>query len=216
MTVAADAQQLLDLEAVAWPITIRWEVQAPFGRTRQEVTIDAPALEGQLEASWKLGEELWKRAVAPATSSHAELIGYDSVVWRLAPAAIPTQVMFAPGLLSGAPAGRRDQGCLVMHTGHTDRLARRRFHLPAIPSSWHSDGLLDASGLRALDGAAKLLWMGFNGALHGGPFRWLIAYPELLPATATNVNGVGFRQVQYVRSCWFTAAAPEPSPAPWP
>jgi hypothetical protein len=119
-------------------------------------------------------------------------------------------------LLGGAPSGRDDQGCLVLHTGHTDRLSKRRFHLPAVPSTWHWDGLMHPSGLRALDAAAKIMWMGFNGSLYGGPFTWLLAYPEMLPADIVNTNGVAFRRVQFVRSCWHTAKAPEISGAPWP
>jgi hypothetical protein len=212
----AAAKELLELEDVAWPITFRWEVESWWGRTRQEATINAPLLDGALEPSWKLGEELWRRAVAPATSSSAELVGYDTIIWRLAPQPIPTGVAFAPGMLGGTTSSRDEQGCLVLHTGHSDRRARRRFHLPAIPSSWHSGGLLDPGGLRALDSAAKLLWMGFNGGLFGGPFRWLIVYPDELPPTITNPRGVGFRTVEYVRSCWHTAKAPTLSSEPYP
>lgn len=213
---AAQREQLLDLEELAWPVTIRFDVEAPYGRSRQELTVDAPGLDGALTQTWKLGEELWRRAVAAATSSEAELIGYDTVAWRLAAAAVPTGVFAAPGLLGGSTSSRSQQGCLVLHTDHMDRRSRRRFHLPAIPRSWHSDGLLDPGGLRALDAAAKMFFMGFNGSLFGGPFRWLIAYPDALPATSTNGRGVGFREVRYVRSCWHTAKAPEVSDAAWP
>ena len=216
MATRAEAEELLELEALAWPITIRYQVRTDYGDTSQELTVDVPALQGAYEPSWKLGEELWRRAVAPATSGHAELIGYDTVLWKLAPAAIPTPVYFCPGGLSGAHGPRTQQGCLVLHTGHLDRRARRRFHLPAIPASWHEGGLLTPSGLRALDGWGKTMFMGLNGEMWGGPFAWYIAYPEALPATAANGNGVAFRRVAFVRSCWHTAQAPELSQSPWP
>lgn len=205
-----------ELYEFVWPITWRWHMRGPFGDTRQELTLDVPALYSSLEPSMKLGAGVWARAIAPAITHDVELIGWDTVMWRLAPAGLP---MTTFGMYGGAPgptAARDDSGCVILHTGHDDSLARRRMFYPGIPAGWVHDGLLTGSGMQNLQTVTRGAYIGMSGQWNGGPYRWLIAYPGLLTPTIDNGDGVAFRTVEYLRVCQHTEKAPLLSGEPWP
>lgn len=218
MTIQLDAEQLrvVQLDALAWPITWRWHMRAPWGDTRQEFTVDCPSLAGSIGPSMNLGLGVWSRAIAPAISHDVELVGWDTVCWKIAPAGLPMGAIGARGLQPGRGTERSQAGCVIMHTGDDDRLARRRLMYPCIPRGWVVDGLMTGTGMEALQTIARGVYIGLASHWTGGPYRWLLAYPELLPATAANGNGVAFRTVEWLRCCLHVEPAPALSSEPWP
>lgn len=215
MRTAADLQ-VIDLPALEWPVTFRWLIRAPWGRTQQELTVDVPALKDDVGASGRLGYELWKRAVAAATTNQVLLEAVDYIPWRFSP--VPLFGLEPPvaGLLQGIPAPRADTACIVMHTGHLDRLSTRRMAVPGVPYRWINERLVTVGGRQALEALGQLMVMGMCGTLTGAPMVWMLAYPGLLEPTIENPSGVAFRRMEYLRICWHTTKAPEPSGEPWP
>lgn len=200
----------------AWPITWRWHMRAPWGDTRQEFTVDAPELYGGLQESIDLGLVLWQLVIAPAISGEVKLIVHDTVCWRLAPAAVPMSHAFERGGALGTPAARANSPVVMMHTGHLDAMALRRLYFPGAPSTWVAGGLMTPTGLGRLEGHMQGVYIGLARELTGAPMRWLIRYPDLLPATAENPSGVSFRLVEYLRIVHHVDRAPDPSGEPWP
>lgn len=214
--LTATEQKLLELAQLTWPITIRFHTEGTFGASQQELTVDAPGLLGSIEGSMLLGDELWRRLVATATCRDVELVRYETVMWKLAPTPFVSIPLFGRGLLSDTPATREATPVLVMHTGHDDARARRSFFLYGAPADWSRDGVMTKAGLRAVEGWGQMALMGLCSHLTGSPFVWHLAYPEALPASAGNGNGVAFRRVEFLRCCWHTERAPDPSPLAWP
>lgn len=213
---AAERWKVTPLEDYAWPVTYRYRMRAPWGDTQTEMSLDVPALQGDLNSSLKLGGELWRRAIAPAITRHVELLGTDVVMWRYQPSALPMSESFSKGLLVGTPAPRADSACLVLLTGHFDKMGFRRLFLPGIREAWVAGGLLTRTARGALQDLSYSLVMGLCTGIVGAPYTWLIAYRDLLPATSSNPSGVSFRPVQGLRVCHHTEKAPEPSGMPWP
>lgn len=212
----ADDLKVQGVEAYDWPVTYRWLYAAPWGLTQSELTVNVPALRDNVAASGKLGYALWERSVAAATTGSTVLQAVDFIPWRFAPAPLFGLEPPVAGLLAGIAAPRAESGCLVMHTGHLDRLATRRLPLPGIPYRWIADRLVTVGGRQALEAVGQLMIMGMGGTLTGSPMTWLVAYPGLLEPTISNPSGVAFRTVEYLRVQWHTMKAPEPSSEPWP
>lgn len=218
MTIVLDAEQLQvqELHDFEWPITFRWHMQTPFGRTQQDFTVDAPGLRDDIEGSMALGHVLWQRSIAPAMVTDVELTHHDTVMWRFVAAGLPQLNTANRGMLAGTAAPRDDSACIVMHTGHMDHRAVRRLIIPGIPSAWASDGLIGVGARHALESLGQGLIMGLARHLTGSPMLWLLAYPQLLEPQSDNPSGVGFRKVEYLRIAWHTDKAPLPSSEPWP
>jgi hypothetical protein len=204
------------LLAYEWPVTWRYHVSAPFGRTQQLLTVDVPAFAGSIEHSQQLGLELWSRGLAGASTVGLELLEWDTVCWRLAPAALPLQAFGARGHNSGPSTGRDRAAFLTLETGLLDSFGFRRLCLPAIPESWALGNQLSFAGWDGLLTIAEGLNIGLQQPIAGGPYQWLIPYPELLPASPSNPSGVAFRKVTKVRVCSFLDRAPDPSALPFP
>lgn len=216
MTLSAADQKLLTPDQLTWPLSFRFTTQAPWGETRQELSVDAPGLAGSIEGSMALGEELWRRVVAPATSRDVSLLTWDTVVWKLAPVPFTSAPIFAKGLLSRTAAPRADTPVVVMHSGHTDDRGTRRFFLAGSPLEWSHEGVLTNAGKLAAEGWAQMAVMGLCSHLTGSPFVWLLAYPRALPESMLNPSGVAFRRVEFLRVPTLTEKAPDPSGASWP
>lgn len=184
--------------------------------TQQELTVDVPELTDNLEATVALGRLLWQRGVAPATTRQSVLWYWETVVWKGLPVPVAQPDGFSTGLLEGTAAAREDSPVVVMHTGHADGRGRRRFFLAGAPASWVPDGLMTMNALNAAEAWGRLMMVGLSRHITGSPLLWLLRYPQLLPVTVDNPSGVAFRRVEYLRCCWHTERAPDPSPAPWP
>jgi hypothetical protein len=204
------------LSAYEWPCTFRYHTETSWGRSQLEITVDAPALAGDIEHSMNLGHVLWSRAIAPAIVHGVSLLAWDTVMWQFQPSALPMVDGLSTGLLAGSPAAREDSAVAVLHSGHSDDLGRRRMILPGVPSTWVSGGLLTLGARDALEAWGEMMLMGLCRSLTGAPLQWLLTYPGLLPASSENVGGVAFRKVEYVRGCHHTRRAPDPTSAPWP
>jgi hypothetical protein len=203
-------------EDFQWPVSYRYHTLASYGRTQQELTVDIPALLDQSGPTQQFGLELWKRVVAPATVRSAQLLYWETVVWKGLPIPGVAPAVNVFGLLDGASASRDDQAVTVLHSGHADDLGRRRFFLPAIPAAWVAGGLLTRGGLDAIETWGRMAYVGLARHVTAAPALWLMRYPDLLPAGPGNVTGVAFRRVEYLRCCWHTERAPDQSSEPWP
>lgn len=208
--------QVEPLAAYQWPVTWRFTITGPWGETRQELTVDVPSLTDNIEASQKLGEELWRRSIATAMCRQMALSIVETMCWRGSLAPLPAPAILATGLLDGTPTGRSDAAVVVQHSGHMDDLARRRFFLPGIPETWVHGRKLILGARDALQWWGEALGIGIARHRFGGDMQWLLAYPELLPPTIDNVRGVAFRKVVRLRGMEYTERAPELSSVPWP
>lgn len=215
MPTATD-RQMIALDNLTWPVSFRYVIGTPFGFTQQEITTDIPELEGLQAETAAWGFKLWQTTIAKAISHDAELEILEYVMWKLPPA------VFTAG--TGAPAGgsalsgspREHSGQLTLHTGHMDKFARRDFYVPRMPNAWQSEGVLNDAGQRGMYGLAAVLAMGFNSLNAGGPLRWLIHYTGVVDAEPSNLLGVAFRAVQFVRVKTYCMPAREGINLLWP
>lgn len=180
------------------------------------LTVDAPGVQNMGEATKRLGLELWRRAVALATTRSTTLLYYEWVAWHQLPIAVPELVGDTFGLIDGNPCPRADTPTVVFHTGHSDDLARRKFPLWGAPSFWMAGRRMTHGGLAAVETWGQIVMIGLSAHLTGAPMQLLLAYPNLLPAAVGNPSGVAFRRVEEIHGYLLPDRAPEPSQEPWP
>lgn len=215
MTEAAD-RNMIALEDLANPITYRYNLATSWGVSSQELTLDIPELAGLSAESIALGRRVWSDLIAVAISHVCQLSFLEMVRWKQGPAVILGA--------TGAPAGAsflggtafENSGHLMLHTGFTDRFARRNLWVPNMVSTWQADGVLTDAGQRGLYGLAAVLSMGMGIVGIGGPIQWLIAYPDVVDATPANLRGVAFRRVEWIRVMTYCGKAPDEVPLDWP
>lgn len=212
----AELFQVSEPAAHSWPITYRWHVSAPWGLTQQELSIDVPALEGDEGKSRTFGPMLWRTVVAPATTFQTYLVGTDVVCWKGLAAPLPHVHVPVGGVRGGDPCSRENTPQVVLHTGHTDDMARRRFFLAGAPESWVGGRMVTLEGWDELESWWNALGVFARELVPGAPAQLLIAYPNLLPTSVENPTGVGFRKVVTGRGTLHAARAPDPSGASWP
>lgn len=208
--------KLLPASSFVWPVTWRYEVQAPWGWTQQELTADVPMLFGEPGRSALLGRLLWQTAIAPAISRDVHLRAVWTATWKEISVPIPIQVDGHRGVQFGKSTPRDHAGQLVLMSGHNDSWGRRRLFLPSIPNAWVDGGLLAPAGWQALLTHARAMYMGLRPLAPGAVMRWLIAYLEDDHIAPANPYGVHFREVTSVRVCWHTDKAPERTSGLWP
>jgi len=212
MTSVADLR-MIKMWDLVWPMTIRYHISAPWGMSQITLSVDVPEFHDQPASSLLLGRELWDRSIASAMTRDVMLEIVETWTWRMGWGSfVAPQTNVRGGQIAPA-APRRDSGCLVLHTGHSDNYARRRLILPGIPRSWAHDGLLTDGARGALETMAQFMVMGMCGHLNGAPMIWLNHYPDVDKGDPTNPFGVAFRRVEFVRVCWHTDRAPDPSMA---
>lgn len=208
--------RLLDPASLTWPCSFRYHLRTDWGDTQQVLSVDAPGVANLQGASTKLGLELWRRSVAIATTRQVSLLWWETVTWRTSSIPVPQVASSVFGLLSGNPSRREDTPHLELLTGHDDPLGFRRFPLAGSPSDWHDGHQLTFGGMNAVELTGRIMFCGMSNVLAAAPMRWLLAYPDLLPASAENPSGVGFRAVTDVRCFRHILRTPEPSSEPWP
>lgn len=213
---AAEFFQVETPEQYVWPVTYRFHFRAPWGDTQQELSVDAPELEGQLQQSFNLGAELWSRAIAPAISRDVSCIAWDTVCWKHIAAGFPAALPQMLGGVLEAPLPRDNTPVAVLHTGHADDLSRRRFFFPGAPASWVASRMLTLEGWDRLEDWGVAMGAGLSRSRTNAPMQLLLAYPQLLPPSIENPSGVAFRPVRHIRGMLLTARAPDPSAQPWP
>lgn len=208
--------EMLSLGELAWPVSWLFRIYTPWGQTTQQLHADVPQLVGEPEFSRKLGLRLWSASLAVASTSSCSLLTWETVCWKESPVPFAMVAQGATGLQPGPGTGRQHSAQLVLHTGHLDSYARRKIPLPSIPRAWTVDGAIAPAGWSPLLTVVEGLNIGLGSALATRPYRWLLAYPEAIPAHVGNGNGVAFREVKGVRLCQYLDRAPEPSEYPFP
>lgn len=213
-----NAQQLalIKLEDLSNPLTWRFNLSTPFGITSQELTLDVPAIGDDLAAALMLGARVWTDHIASAITASCSLDFIELVRWKISPLPVLGAAPARP-FASHLPAtGKFNSGLLVLHTGHKDSRARRRFFLPCMPRNWQTDNVLNDAGRKNLGDLSRILIMGLQVDVGGSPMRWLLPYPDSLEADIGNLRGVGFRDVRAVRVCDHCDKAPDTVPIDWP
>lgn len=205
---------MIGLEELAWPITYTYFIATPWGETQQTLTVNVPQLEGQTEATKRLGQLLWGSFAATAAVGDVSMYLTWVTTWKAYGVPQPVAGVELRGNLIDLAAPQDETPQLVLLTGHDDDAGRRRLFLPGAPRSWVSGGFLTTAGWEALlpHAAGCLLGLAEPGLNSG--LEWMIAYPNVLEASLTNLPGVAFRKVKHIRVCWHTDKAPGPSGIP--
>lgn len=188
----------------------------PFGWTQQVLSFDIPVLESDPSKTGHILWNLWQGLVATATVGSTSLAYIFYVQWKQGPGPLLYAGLPLSGLHFGPSAGRKQQGVLVMHSGHDDDYAARRFFTPGMPRSWQDGQLLTEAGWDGLMALANGWAMGVMAAYCGGDSQLLIAYPGIVDVTPSNLGGVAFRRVASLRACHYIDKAPELSSEIWP
>lgn len=198
------------------PCSARYIVQTRFGWTEQTLSFDLLGMNSTPQyipvALWSL----WTLLVAPATVRSSSLVWMEWVYWKAAPLAQPYVGPFTTGRIVEQTRSRDEQLVLVLHSGHADEYAGRRFFLPGTPAGWSEDGVLTTRGYENGMDMVNAWAMAALAWYCGGTVSLIHAYPGLLPSVPENLAGVAFRLVSDIRLCQYVDKAPELSSSLWP
>lgn len=208
--------ELLTAANFAWPVSWRWHIQAPWGVYTQVLTVDAPELQDNPTKSRALGKVLYMGSVAQATTRATAPFFQETVCWKMSDLPFADFLNTQQGWRWGSAAPRERSAVIVMHTGHDDGRARRRWFLGGMPADWQADGLLTLEGAEELQTVARSMVMGMIAGGGGRPLQWLLAYPEAIPGDGLVPPQVGFRMVSHLRVCQYTERVPSLSSELWP
>jgi len=208
--------QLLTAADLAWPLTYRYHISGPFGGSQFELSVNAPSLYENMDASKRLAPLLWVIGVAPATTTATQCDFVEMVAHRAS--IIPS--VFAPQGLSGtrlsAGSGRAHAAVLGFHSGHHDGLALKRWYAAGMPTSWQSGGMLTREGAERMQELGRG-WIAGCGVDAGATDpQLLIRAPRSIPGSLPGSFVDGFRFVRHVRVMQYTAPVPEPGNLAWP
>lgn len=208
--------QMLGLDDVVWPVTYRFVAQGGRNWTSWEMTVDAFGLNGMRDESIALGPRLFDSTIATAICTSVDLVYFDYLIHKLAPAPSIGGGGFHRGHIFSTPAPRDKTACLTFNTGHGDTFGRRRHYLYGMPINWQDGALLTNRGWDGCMAYAHMLSMGMSGQFIGGDLQHLIAYWNVVPQTPTNFWGIGFRRVTSYNVFQYVEKAPELSTELWP
>lgn len=209
-TIAAE-RGMVALEDLINPISYGYIVQAPWGTTRQILTVEVPGLVGQDAAIKRLGWLLWGITTAPAVVGSVRLTHLSVTTWKALGVAVPEPVPEIRGNKIGTASARADSPQLVMMTGHLDDDGKRRWFLPGAPQHWHDGELLNTTGFEELIPHARGIMLGLASPGLGSGIELLIAYPGLLEPNLENMTGTAFRRVTHMRVVHHLDKSPEVS-----
>jgi hypothetical protein len=199
------------LEEFAWPVTYSYFIQAPWGQTQQRLTVNVPQLEGLTEPTKRLGPLLWATVTAPAVVGDVSMYLCFVTTWKAYGVPQPVGGLELRGNLIAPSSTRDNTPQLVMLTGHDDKPGRRRLFMPGAPRDWTADGMLTREGFETLLPHAAGCMLGLAEPGLNSGLEWLVAYPNVLEASLSNLPGVAFRKVRHLRVCQHLDKAPEPS-----
>lgn len=215
MPSAADLG-MLGTASLKWPCSARYIVETRFGWTEQTLSFDLFGLDTTPALTPNVLWSLWTLLVAPATVRSSSLVWLEWVAWKQVPLAQPYVGPFTTGGIVERTRARDEQLVIVLHSGHADDYAARRFFLPGTPIGWSDGELLTQAGW---DNGMNMLNAWAMGALAwycSGQVSLIHAYPGVLPSTQQNLAGVAFRLVSDLRLCQYVDKAPELSTKLWP
>lgn len=204
-----DVRGYYELLELQWPVTFNWTMSVPWGFARMALTVEAPTLVNDPMATAHAVNQLWTAAIAPAISFLTTLVDGGAYLWKLG-WSTSRDGTFPVGMNGIFPAGPSHGVAVVMHSGHTDRAARRRLIFPTCPRAW-----IDDHGQLEHDGAGKMLthlrgmFAGLNGTIENAPMAWLLPNPTAFHDPITGFGRVGFRSVEHLRLCSYTVPVPD-------
>lgn len=207
---------MIDRGGLFWPCSARYIVQTRFGWTEQTLSFDLFGCQNTPALTPVVLWALWSRLVAPATVRSSSLIWLEWVAWHSTPLAMPYVGPFTQGQIVERTRSRDEQLCIVLHSGHADDYAGRRFFLPGTPIGWSEDGMLTQRGW---DNGMNMLNAWAMGALAwyvSGQISLIHAYPGAVDVTTSNLAGVAYRLVSDLRLCQYVDKAPTLSENLWP
>lgn len=207
---------MIALEDLICPLTVRYNLATSWGSSSQELTFDVPELDGQPEAQFAFVNRLWRSFIATALSRTCQLSFVELVRWRITPLAQLGASGGPVGAINLPAAALEETGVMTLHTGDTDRYARRQLYWPNMPKAWQQNRVLSDPGMNGLYAVSALLFMGMGGGLLTGPITWLLAFPRVVDQTPSNLFGVAFRKVQWVRIHSYCARGVDEVPLNWP
>lgn len=213
---SAQDLQMIDRGGLFWPCSARYIVQSRFGYTEQTLSFDLFGCQNTPSLTPVILWDLWTRMVAPATVRSSSLVWLEWVAWHSTPLAMPYVGPFTQGRIVERTRSRDEQLCIVMHSGHADDFAGRRFFLPGTPIGWSEDGVLTQAGW---DNGMNMLnaWaMGSLAWYCSGQISLIHAYPGAVDVTTSNLAGVAYRLVSDLRLCQYVDKAPTLSENLWP
>lgn len=202
--------------SLQWPCSARYIVQSRFGWTEQTLSFDLFGLGSTPALTPVVLWDLWTLMVAPATVRSSSLVWLEWVAWKSTPLAQPYVGSFTQGRLVHDTRSRDEQLCIVMHSGHADDYAGRRFFLPGTPAGWSDAGVLTPTGWESGMEMLNAWAMGALAWYVGGQVSLIHAYPGVLPSIPENLAGVAFRLVSDLRLCQYVDKAPTLSSELWP
>lgn len=209
--------RMIPLGILNQPMTFRFLLDSPHGFTYQDLTLDIPDLQTDLETLSRFASSIYNLTYGSASCTSLQASIATVVFWKATAALIKTVPLVAAGGQVHATHGaREDSGVVVLHTGHADNFARRRLYIPAMARNWVHEGVLNGTGQTQLYNAVATWYMAFKGSALPNPYRWLIAYPRVVQSDETNFFGVAFRQPEFFRICSHTGKPQEGSGLDWP
>jgi hypothetical protein len=209
--------RMIPLGILQQPLTFRFLLDTPFGFTYQDLTLDVPGLNTDLETLSRFGDSIYKLVYGSAASASVHCSLATVVFWKATSALIMNVPLPTAGGQVNLPAGTKENSAVVvLHTGHGDNYARRRLYIPGFPRAWSHEGLLNGTGQTKLYNAVATWYMAFKGSALANPYRWLIAYPRVVQSDETNFFGVAFRQPEFFRICNHTGKPPDGPGLDWP
>lgn len=199
-----------------WPCSARYIVQTRFGWTEQTLSFDLLGMGSTPEKTPIALWALWTLLVAPATVRSSTLIWMEWIAWKQLPLAQPYVGPFTEGRLVERTRARDQQLVIVLHSGHTDDYAGRRFFLPGTPIGWSDGELLTQAGYEHGMDMVNAWAMAALAWYCGGTVSLIHAYPGILEPAEGNLGGVAFRLVSDLRLCQYVDKAPDLSSELWP
>lgn len=213
---SAQDLQMIDRGGLFWPCSARYIVQTRFGWTEQTLSFDLFGCQNTPALTPVVLWSLWTRLVAPATVRSSSLVWMEWVAWHSTPLAQPYVGPFTQGTIVEGTRSRDEQLVIVMHSGHADDYAGRRFFLPGTSVAWSENGVLTQRGW---DNGMNMLNAWAMGALAwycSGQISLIHAYPGAVDVTTSNLAGVAYRLVSDLRLCQYVDKAPTLSENLWP
>lgn len=197
-------------------MSVQYAMTTPWGWTQQVLSFDIPGLEAAPDKTAAVLWNYWQGLAATAATRNASLIYITYVQWKSSPAPNIYAGLQLSGLHFGPAAARDRSGVLLLHSGHDDKNACRRFFVPSMPVSWQDGELLTDAGWDGLMALAHGWAMGVLSNYCGGEAQLLHAYPRILPIVPENLGGVAFRRVVSLRVLQYVGKAPDWSSEMWP